>query len=158
MASAASLLTAVIVVIATLVLAPPAQTARKRVVGCTHAYWKHHRDAWQQIAPQHSFGAVFDGAGGRVARLTMLEALRARGGRGVEGAERTLARAAAAAWLNAAHDDVDYPWSHTGFGEGGRPGLVNAVNVAFTNGDRATMLALAGWLDHDSNRTECPLD
>jgi hypothetical protein len=156
--STAGLVAAIVVVVATLALAPSVQAVGARVVSGSPRYWRRHPAAWQGIAPADTFGAVFDGANGHVADLTMLEALQARGGRGVRGASRTLARAAAAAWLNAAHDDVGYPWRRAGFGEGGRPGLVNTVNVVFANNDRATMLALATWLDHDNDRAECPLD
>lgn len=152
MGSASSVIAALLVVVAVVLLAPPTPAVSASTVGGTAGYWRHHLDVWPEITPDQAFCSLFDGACGQVAQLTVLQALKARGGRGVEGASRALARAAAAAWLNAAHHDVGYPWRRDGFGRGGRPGLVTVVNVAFANGDETTMLALAAWLDHDSNR------
>jgi hypothetical protein len=90
------------------------------------------------------------------ARRTFLQALQGGGGSGAAGASAILARAASAAYLNAAHEGLGYPWRRKGLGLDGRPPLVATVNAAFRSGDRATMLALASRLDAENN-LGCPL-
>ncbi len=153
-----SVLAALVAVIATLSVAPASQAVGTGHEGCTPGYWKNHTDSWQEAAPGDLFGAAYTSARANVAGVTMLDALSLPGGSGLDGAARILARAATAAYLNAAHDDVGYPWRRVGEGEDGRPGLVSTVNAAFESNDRATMLALASWLDDDNNLAECPLN
>jgi len=151
-------LIALVAVIATLTVAPTAQAVGTGQEGCTPGYWKNHTDSWQEAAPGDLFGAAYTSARANVAGLTLLQALQGGGGSGADGAARILARAATAAWLNAAHDDVGYPWRRVGPGEDGRPGLVTTVNAAFASGSRATMLDLAMRLDNDNNLAECQLN
>lgn len=66
----------------------------------------------------------------------------------MDGAKRILLRAAAAALLNAAHPDVDYPLTTAQ--------VTSRVNDALGSGDRATMLAAAGDLQ-ELNGAGCPL-
>ena len=153
-----SVLAALVAVIATLSVAPSAQAVGTGHEGCTPGYWKNHTDSWQEAAPGDLFGSAYTSARANVAGVTLLDALSLGGGSGLDGAARILARAATAAWLNAAHDDVGYPWRRVGPGEDGRPGLVATVNAAFESNDRETMLALAAWLDSDNNLAECPLN
>jgi hypothetical protein len=153
-----SVLAALVAVIATLSVAPTAQAVGTGHEGCTPGYWKNHTDSWQEAAPGDLYGAIYTSARANVAGVTLLDALSLPGGSGLDGAARILARASTAAWLNAAHDGVGYPWRRVGAGEDGRPGLVAAVNAAFESNDRATMLALAAWLDSDNNLAECPLN
>ncbi len=143
-------------VIATMSVAPAAQAVGTGHEGCTPGYWKNHTDNWQEAAPGDLFGAAFTSARANVAGLTMLQALQGGGGSGADGAAKILARAATAAWLNAAHDDLGYPWRRVGAGEDGRPGLVSTVNAAFATGSRDAMLELASRLDKDNN-LGCPL-
>ncbi len=89
--------------------------------------------------------------------LSLKEALAGGGGKGVAGAELILARAATAAFLNAAHEGVGYPWRRYAEGLDGRPPLVQTVNTALRSGDRDTMLTLAQKLDADNN-LGCPLN
>jgi hypothetical protein len=151
-------LAALVAVIATLSVAPASQAVGTGHEGCTPGYWKNHTDSWQEAAPGDLFGSAYTSARANVAGVTMLDALGLPGGSGLDGAARILARAATAAYLNAAHDDVGYPWRRVGEGEDGRPGLVSTVNAAFESNNRATMLALASWLDDDNNLAECPLN
>jgi hypothetical protein len=153
-----SVLAALVAVIATLSVAPASQAVGTGHEGCTPGYWKNHTDSWQEAAPGDLFGSAYTSARANVAGVTLLDALGLPGGSGLDGAARILARAATAAWLNAAHDDVGYPWRRVGEGEDGRPGLVSTVNAAFESNNRATMLALASWLDDDNNLAECPLN
>ena len=151
-------LVALVAVIATMTAAPSAQAVGTGQEGCTPGYWKNHTDNWQEAAPGDLFGSAYTSARANVAGLTLLEALQGGGGPGADGAAKILARAATAAWLNAAHDDVGYPWRRVGPGEDGRPGLVATVNAAFDTGSRAAMLELATMLDNDNNLAECPLN
>lgn len=132
--------------------------------GCTPGYWKvkQHWDSWQNGAdPENALTWMYPGAGAvsSTADLTQLQALRARGGRDAEGAALILARAAVAAWLNAAYDDdeghLKYPWRRT-TSDFGNPPLIETVNAAFESGMRAEMLKLARQLDEDNN-LGCPL-
>lgn len=125
--------------------------------GCTPGYWKNHVESWEEMSPSTLFSSVFgSGTSGALAGVTFAQALQGGGGSGVAGAERILARAAAAAYLNAAHDGLGYPWRRHAVGEDGRPPLVATVMEALASGDRQTMLALASRLDADNN-LGCPL-
>lgn len=131
--------------------------------GCTPGYWKveQHWDSWQDASPTDLLVGMYSEAGryDSLEDLTLVEALRARGGSGAEGAARILARAAVAAWLNAAYDDdeghLQYPWRRE-VAAFGNPALVDAVNAALESGKRAEMLKLARQLD-EANNLGCPL-
>lgn len=137
--------------------AVPAQAVAIGHEGCTPGYWKNHTDNWQEASPSKLFGDVF-GAGttGTLAGMTFQQALAGGGGAGAAGAELILARAATAAYLNAAHEGVGFPWRRNTEGLDGRPALVSTVAAALATGDRATMLELAAQLDADNN-LGCPL-
>lgn len=141
----------VLAALAAFTAVPTAQAVNIGYEGCTPGYWKNHTDNWQEMQPGNLYGETFFGARANVAGLTFLEALSAKGGPGADGAAEILARASAAAYLNAAHEGVGYPWRRWTNGKGGRPPLVATVNAAFASGDRATMLALASRLDTDNN-------
>jgi hypothetical protein len=110
--------------------------------GCTPGYWKNHTDSWQEANPSQLVKNKYADARANVADWTLLQALQSGGGKGADGAAVILARAAVAAWLNAANDDLGYPWRREQVGVDGRPPLVDTVNAAFASGDRDTMLAL----------------
>jgi hypothetical protein len=136
----------------------PASAVRIGEEGCTPGYWKNHTDNWQEAKPSTLFSKRFsEGTTGTLEGVTFLQALKGGGGPGVAGAERILARAATAAYLNAAHEGVGYPWRRNAEGLDGRPPLVETVNDALASGDRSTMLALASRLDDDNN-LGCPLN
>ncbi len=150
-----SVLVALIAVVATMSAAPVAQATGEGFEGCTPGYWKNHTDNWEEASPGEIFGDRFDDARANVAGLTFLQTLQGGGGKGLDGAAKILARAATAAWLNAAHDGAGYPWRRHMEGLEGRPPLLAAVNAAFRSNDRETMLELASWLDDDNN-LGCP--
>lgn len=132
--------------------------------GCTPGYWKQsqHFDSWQETTTGAHFATVFGLDSGVLSGVTMLQALQGGGGSGVEGARKILARAAAAAWLNAAYDDgtgtsLLFPWRRAVASEFGRPALVSTVRAALNGTDRSAMLSLASWLDADNN-LGCPLN
>jgi hypothetical protein len=138
-------------------LATTAQATEIGYGGCTPGYWKNHTDNWQEARPDSLFTDKFDAAGQPVisqslSGKTFWQTLEGGGGPGVTGAESILARAATAAYLNAAHEDVQYPWRRSAEGLDGRPALVPTVRAAINSGDRATMIALASRLDTDNNR------
>jgi hypothetical protein len=74
---------------------------------------------------------------------TLLQGLSFNGGNGADGASRILLRAAVAAILNAANEDVDYQYTSAQ--------ITSRVNAALASGDRATILALATDLDRANN-------
>ena len=141
----------VLAALTTFTAVPTANAVEIGYEGCTPGYWKNHTDNWQEMTPDQLYGATFVDARANVAGLTFLGALSARGGPGADGAAEILARASAAAFLNAAHEGVGYPWRRYLAGKDGRPPLVEAVDAAYASGDRATMLALASRLDADNN-------
>ncbi|MGH3357634.1 MAG: hypothetical protein ACRDO7_02445 [Nocardioidaceae bacterium] len=124
--------------------------------GCTPGYWKNHTDNWEETRPGVLLSNIYN-VSAALTGVTLEEALGLPGGPGVDGAERNLARAATAAWLNAAHEGLGYPWRRFANGLDGRPPLVQFVNDALASGDRATMLAAAERLDTDNN-LGCPLN
>jgi hypothetical protein len=123
--------------------------------GCTPGYWKNHTDNWEEASPNQLVITIYD-VSPALLLVTLEQALSLQGGPGVEGAERNLVRAATAAWLNAAHDGLGYPWRRNAPGLDGRPPLQAYVNEALASGDRETMLAAAERLDADNN-LGCPL-
>ena len=155
-----------IAVIAPLALtATPAQANEIGYEGCTPGYWKNHTERWGALElgaeanPGRPYTNKFSGgaAYSNVARLTQAQALDGGGGSGAAGAARILARASMAAYLNAATEELGYPWRRATEGLDGRPPLTATVNAAFASGDRATMINLAAWLDADNN-LGCPLN
>jgi hypothetical protein len=136
---------------------PTASAVEIGYEGCTPGYWKNHTDNWEEAKTTTLFGDRFTSATAGVAGLTFLQALQARGGAGVDGAAQILARASTAAYLNAAHEGLGYPWRRAKVGLDGRPPLVDTVNAAYASGNRDVMLALASRLDADNN-LGCPLN
>ena len=138
--------------------ASPASAVEIGREGCTPGYWKTHTDNWEEAQPTTLFSDRFsDGTSGWLVGKTLLDTLNAQGGPGVAGAEQILSRAATAAYLNAAHEGLGFPWRRFSTGLDGRPPLVATVVAALESGDRATMLALATRLDADNN-LGCPLN
>ena len=90
--------------------AVPANAVNIGQEGCTPGYWKTHTENWQEARPDGLFSAKFsDGTSGVLVGVTLEQALAGGGGPGVAGAERILARAATAAYLNAAHEGLGFP-------------------------------------------------
>ena len=74
------------------------------------------------------------------------------------GAALILARAAVAAYLNAAYDDgehMKFPWRRY-VAAFGNPPLIETVDAAFKSGSRSQMINLAKRLDK-ANNLGCPL-
>ena len=122
--------------------------------GCTPGYWKNHTSNWEDYSPTQTLDDLFNFPDTLASFRddTLLQALSYPGGSGLEGGARILLRAAVAAFLNAAHEGLGYPYRR--FDE---PFNIEAqVNDAL-DGTRAEMLALAGTLDA-ANNLGCPLD
>lgn len=135
--------------------------------GCTPGYWKNHTDSWpSSYAPSTPLKTAFwfldpaapnlqdqtwDDAYHGFADDTMLEALGYGGGPGLDGATRILLRAATAALLNV---DAEVAYITVN-----KPQIVKMVRDALKTQDRATIIAMAEWLD-DANNSEdgCPLN
>lgn len=137
-------------------LAGPAQAVNIGSEGCTPGYWKNHTTNWEEYEAGTLVGSVFDFSGAPAsvaayADVTFEEALRLRGGSGLDGATEILLRAAVAATLNAAHEGLGYPLRRAG-----ADGIFAMVNEALASGDREAMLELAAYLDR-LNNLGCPL-
>ena len=122
--------------------------------GCTPGYWKNHTSNWEEYTTSTKLKTVFTFPASLASygELTFLQALNLQGGTGLDGAVRILLRHAVAAFLNAAHEGVGYPYRR--FAE---PGFIQSdVNAALASLNRGTILALAADLDQKNN-LGCPL-
>lgn len=116
--------------------------------GCTPGFWKNHPAAWQGHATDDLVADVFaEAASYDVGDATLMEALRFRGGGGVEGGARIMLRAAVAGLLNASSDEVMYPVTLAD--------LIDEVNLALASGSRNQMIGLGSEIDVDNN-LGCP--
>ena len=152
-------LAALLGLVASLIMAIPSATATNSgtTEGCTPGYWKNHPGNWFEepgVKIPTSWKLNSDKVGFKTSAAyqdtTLLQALNFGGNKG---AEATLLRHAAAAWLNAAHEGVAYPLRRLG---GPFPILKN-VNEAIASGDRDKMLAVKDVLD-EKNNLGCPLN
>lgn len=126
---------ALAILVAAVVLTATPAFAHWPKEGCTPGFWKRHIDMWPDgLEPDTLLSAV-----GFEWENTFMGALKYHGGSGFEGAARNLMRTAAAAYINAAHPDVNYPVL-TMF-------VVHRTNEALASGDRDTMLNLAFRFD-----------
>ncbi|WP_156388854.1 MULTISPECIES: hypothetical protein [unclassified Nocardioides] len=140
--------------------AMPAQAERIGDEGCTPGYWKNHTDSWSEGPGQpiasttllNSNQVKFHTTAALVGD-SLLDALNYKGGAGAAGAERNLMRHAAAAWLNAATEDLGYPYRR--FTD--PYNIVGTVNAAIASGDPAAMLAVKDELAA-ANELGCPLN
>lgn len=152
--------------------AAPAAAENIGQQGCTPGFWKNHTELWDDANDPGIGGepyrpttklywafyrqgvSAFDGAPAEVRAFenwTMLQALQGGGGPGLAGATKILVRAAAAAYLNAAHEGLGYPMRRN------QPdGIFDKLAAALRSGDRDQMLALAAELDA-ANNLGCPL-
>jgi hypothetical protein len=102
------------------------------------------------LLPTDTAASVFEGELYGLESRTLLQLLQGGGGSGVEGAARILLRAAVAALLNSAVDEVGYPLAEAE--------ILAAVSTALATGDRSEILELASELDRLNNAGECPLN
>jgi hypothetical protein len=91
---------------------------------------------------------------------TLLDALRldvAAGTDDVDRSARRLLRAAAAAWLNAAYETLEFPYRRYRTGENANPSLASLLQPALASGDPAAMDEVAVTFEA-ANALGCPLD
>ncbi len=111
--------------------------------GLTPGYWKNHTENWVGYDPADPIESVFDNVPAELQGTSLLDALKWPGGDEVEDKAQLLLHHAVAAVLNAAHPNIDYPWSE---GE-----IVDAVEAALASGDPDEMLDLKDMLDMWNN-------
>lgn len=122
--------------------------------GCTPGYWKNHTSAWEEYTTTTTLDELFDfpDALASFRTKTLADALAMQGGPTVSAKTEILMRAAAAAFLNAAHEGLGYPYRR--FTE---PFNIQAqVNGALASLDKTRIVNLAGTLDA-ANNLGCPL-
>ncbi|MBA2488564.1 MAG: hypothetical protein H0V36_04470 [Chloroflexi bacterium] len=139
--------------------AAPASATRIGNEGCTPGYWKQaqHFDSWEEYSPSTTLASVFTlpayFASSEYGDDTFLEALNYGGGSGLTSKARQLLRAAVAAFLNAASEDVGYPYRR--FSDPGN--MLASVNSALASQNQTTITNLKDDLDAKNN-LGCPLD
>jgi hypothetical protein len=122
--------------------------------GCTPGFWKNHTDAWEEYLPSDTLGEVWaipnPGPLAGFSDDTLLDALNYGGGPGVTGGAKILFRAAVAAYLNAASDELGYPlrrYLNTAAGTA----MQTVIDGLLASPDRAAMLSYASFLDQKNN-------
>lgn len=149
-----SLAAIVVLVLSSLALASAASADNIGNQGCTPGYWKNHTDNWEEYSPSQTVSELFPlpASLSSLGSLTLAQALDGGGGPGELGAAKILLRASVAAFLNAAHEGVGYPYRR--YDEPGNIGP--RITAALNSGNRTTMLDLATELDA-ANNLGCPL-
>ncbi len=119
--------------------------------GNTPGFWKNHLDAWGPTgySPNMLVGDFFN-IPSYLSDLnddsnpdTLLDALKFKGRKGVEGATRNLLRAAVAGLLNSAHPDVNYIYTYAD--------LQWLVNYPLSTGDKDLIEDKKDLLDTQNN-------
>jgi hypothetical protein len=112
--------------------------------GCTPGFWKNHPEEWPaQYDQDDLFSDVFGVTIAGNPDLTLEEALNLGGG-----GEKALARAAVAALLNAASEEVDFEFTEQE--------VIEKVQAAIASGDPEEIEDLKDELDRENNRG-CPI-
>jgi hypothetical protein len=155
-------------------VAPAYATANGDTQGCTPGYWKNHTDVWQEYHASESVSHMLRSSGGtnytfpsalsKYGSISMLDALKLKGGSGADGGAQILLRAATAGILNAAYDipgggGLFYPYRRyqtVTINGVTYPALIPAVTAALNSLDKDTMTALASKIDA-ANNLGCPL-
>jgi hypothetical protein len=78
--------------------------------GCGIGFWKNHLNVWINYTSDQQLKEIFEFPTELedLENSSLLEALKFKGGKGIEGKARILLKQAVAALLNAAHPDVNY--------------------------------------------------
>ena len=136
-------------------LAPSAGATNIGEEGCTPGYWKNHTDNWEEYTPSSKLGNQnwdIPASLSEFNDVTFLQALKFKGGENLKGAAEILFRAVVAAYLNAAHEGVGYPYRR--FTDPGN--LQSWIRDVLATEKRARYLELAAELDA-ANNLGCPL-
>jgi hypothetical protein len=113
--------------------------------GCSQGFWKNHPCVWYCYTPGQLLKDVFEFPEELedLGDNTLLEALKFKGGKGIEGKARNLLRQAVAALLNAEHPDVLYPLSEAE--------IIERVNDSLASLDEDAMGEVKDTLDKYNN-------
>ena len=142
-------LLAVVLLVGTIGGAAVVSAVRTGNEGCTPGFWKNHTEAWEEYAPDQLISSVFSFDAGVYTDLagdTLLEALNypeTQNG----SPQQILLKAAVAAILNAASEEIGYPLRR--FGDPGN--IIPTVNALLTSGDEQAMLDFKDILDDANN-------
>jgi hypothetical protein len=125
--------------------------------GCPSTYWQQpeHFDEWEEYQPGHVVGTFYK-VSGPLAGMTLAEVLEQPAETVDEDPVRTLLREAVTALLNAAHEELEYPYSRYTGGAEGRPPLVETVDGVLAQGDTGQIQDFAAELA-EVNGLGCPL-
>lgn len=115
--------------------------------GFTPGFWKNHIEEWAStgLNPSMLVGDVLTLPPGyeNLADDTLLQALKYRGGRGLEGAAKNMLRAAVAGLLNSAHPDINYPYKIAD--------IQWVVYYPLSMSDRDLISEWMDWIDYRNN-------
>ena len=112
--------------------------------GLSHGFWKNHEEEWVGYVLSDMTGDTFDIPDNLSSvNDTLRNALRFKGGKGIEKAAKLLMVQSVAALLNTAHPGINYPLSESA--------LISSVNDALASLNRQTMLSLKDTLDEYNN-------
>ncbi len=170
----AAIAATVAVLVTTMAWSPPVHAIAGGDEGCAPTYWLAHLSTWpgtnpidddfgnkKVIAPGGTLGQIFGGpaltaAGlGSFKNVKLQTALAFPDGAGLSGAAQTLFRTAAAAWLNAADDQMNYAY-HRSPSKDGIASIKPMVRSSLGVIDQ--MLAVAATLNAANNGAGgCPV-
>jgi hypothetical protein len=117
--------------------------------GCTPGFWKNHTEAWEEYAPDDLISSVFTFDGAVYTDLagdTLLDALSYPENQNAT-MQQLLLKAAVAAILNAANEEIGYPLRR--FGDPGN--IIPTVNALLASGDVGAMEDFKDILDEANN-------
>ena len=113
--------------------------------GCSHGFWKNHKDEWVNYCPDQSLDSVFTFPDEleELASDSLEDALEYGGGSGIVGKAKILLRNAVGSVLNAAHPNVNYPMTLSQ--------VISDVDSALASKDIDIMINLEGILEYYNN-------
>jgi len=166
-----TLLTVSMVFAAVMLIVPSSADAELFWEGCTPGFWKTHPGWWPvdhgieglpPLAPNTPLCDVFMNVSlydlcfnQKGNPITLMDALKFKGGKGELGAARIFLRHSVAALLNLVHQDVSYRGERSGVHDPIEH-LVNPVDMILSYMDRQAMLRQADLYD-SWNNWYCPL-
>jgi hypothetical protein len=141
----------------TSVVAPVASPHVGTTEGCAADEWRQPQffDSWEEYQPGDLVGSVFPRAGPYF-DMTLAQALEPSAAIGPDPGA-ALVREAVAALLNAAHEELEYPYRRYEEGVDGRPAIVPTVDRLLASGTIDEVVELTSDLA-DANGLGCPLD
>ena len=144
--------------LASLFVAVPASATNIGREGCTPGFWKTHPNKWEDYDPDDILrqltGQDFPDRFEVLETKTFMEALNWGGGDTLRAAAKMMLKHAVAAFLNAAHEDVAYPYRRFSL-----PGNLRQMVIdALASEDRDTILDLKNLLDTANNDLDCPIN